>query len=191
MADDPRDHVLSTALRLVGEQGLARTSVADVASAAGVSRATLYRWFPGGKDELLQATVEWEIRQFLLRLAEAVAGASDLAELLRLGLRVGRRAVVTHEQLQAILATEPDRLLPLMVNGERQMRVSVADYLVPFVVAEVDADTDPARVRWIADEIARMYTTLIDSPGRFDLDDDDVVARLVDTYLLGWRQPSP
>lgn len=191
MADDPRDAVLATALRLVGEQGLARTSVGDVAAAAGVSRATIYRWFPGGKDELLQATVEWEIRQFLIRLAEAVADARDLRELLIMGLRIGRRAVVTHEQLQRVLATEPERLMPLMVNGERQMRVAVVDYLAPFVRREVSADADDQYVRWIADELSRSYLGLIDSPGGFDLDDEHIVTHLVDTFLLGWRHTAP
>ncbi|MGD9794684.1 MAG: helix-turn-helix domain-containing protein, partial [Acidimicrobiia bacterium] len=65
MSDDPRDHILAEALRLVGDHGIARTSMADVASAAGVSRATLYRYFPGGKDEVMESLVSWEQLRFL------------------------------------------------------------------------------------------------------------------------------
>ena len=40
--------------------GLAKTSLEDVATEAGLSRATLYRWFAGGRDQLITETVAWE-----------------------------------------------------------------------------------------------------------------------------------
>jgi AcrR family transcriptional regulator len=42
-----RSRILNTALDLVGRQGLAELSMDELAAAAGVSRATLYRLFPG------------------------------------------------------------------------------------------------------------------------------------------------
>lgn len=42
-----RDRVLETALDLVGRHGLAALSMDELAGAAGVSRATVYRLFPG------------------------------------------------------------------------------------------------------------------------------------------------
>ena len=49
MEPDPgaRERVLAAALELVGRDGLARLSMDEVAAAAGVSRASLYRLFPG------------------------------------------------------------------------------------------------------------------------------------------------
>src|SRR5499427_10961608 len=44
---DSRERVLAAALELVGRDGLARLSMDEVAGAAGVSRASLYRLFPG------------------------------------------------------------------------------------------------------------------------------------------------
>lgn len=44
---DSRERVLTAALQLVGRDGLARLSMDEVAAAAGVSRASLYRLFPG------------------------------------------------------------------------------------------------------------------------------------------------
>lgn len=46
-AASTRQRVLEAALELVGREGLARLSMDDVAAAAGVSRASLYRLFPG------------------------------------------------------------------------------------------------------------------------------------------------
>ena len=42
-----RDQILATAAELLAEQGLARLSMDELAARAGISRATLYRLFPG------------------------------------------------------------------------------------------------------------------------------------------------
>lgn len=44
---DSRERILTAALELIGRDGLARLSMDEVAAAAGVSRASLYRLFPG------------------------------------------------------------------------------------------------------------------------------------------------
>jgi AcrR family transcriptional regulator len=51
-----RSRILDTALDLVGRQGLAELSMDELAAAAGVSRATLYRLFPG-KEALFTALI--------------------------------------------------------------------------------------------------------------------------------------
>jgi AcrR family transcriptional regulator len=51
-----RSRILDTALELVGRHGLAELSMDELAATAGVSRATLYRLFPG-KEALFAALV--------------------------------------------------------------------------------------------------------------------------------------
>ena len=51
-----RSRILDSAVELVGRQGLAELSMDELAAAAGVSRATLYRLFPG-KEALFAALV--------------------------------------------------------------------------------------------------------------------------------------
>ena len=51
-----RSRILDTALELVGRHGLAELSMDELAAAAGISRATLYRLFPG-KEALFAALV--------------------------------------------------------------------------------------------------------------------------------------
>lgn len=58
-----RHRVLDAALDQVGRRGLAELSMDDLAAAAGVSRATLYRLFPGKSAlfrELIEEFSPWE-----------------------------------------------------------------------------------------------------------------------------------
>ncbi|WP_369052697.1 TetR/AcrR family transcriptional regulator [Kineococcus terrestris] len=57
VAADKRAAILTTARTLFGDQGFARTSLAQVAAAAQVSKATLFKQFPT-KDALFDAIVE-------------------------------------------------------------------------------------------------------------------------------------
>lgn len=54
MRADSRERILRTALRLFAKHGYDRTSIAMIASAAGISQGLLYNYF-AGKEELLRA----------------------------------------------------------------------------------------------------------------------------------------
>ena len=75
MNPDVRERLLQATYDCVARWGLAKTTVEDAAREAGVSRATVYRYFPGGRDELLSAVVGWEFSRFFLRLYEEVSDA--------------------------------------------------------------------------------------------------------------------
>jgi AcrR family transcriptional regulator len=57
------DLILAAARRAIAERGPGKLTLTAVAAAAGVSRPTLYRWFPT-KDDLLAALTEYERAQF-------------------------------------------------------------------------------------------------------------------------------
>src|SRR5438128_1940297 len=132
----PRERVLEATYECVARYGLAKTTVEDVTRVAKVSRASIYRYFPGGRDELMNAVIAWETGRFFGRLAEAVAGAPDFASLLEEALFFAHRAVEEHEVLQKILETEPERLLPqLTVESYRTVGL-IRQFLVPYLERE-------------------------------------------------------
>jgi AcrR family transcriptional regulator len=184
---EQRDRVYAGAYDCVSRFGLSKTTVDDVARASGLSRATIYRLFPGGREQLLRETVGWEMDRFFVRLADAVADAPDLETRLVRGLTFAHRSVVEHAVLQKVLATEPEALLPLMTIEQHRVLGFITAYLRPLLEAEraagrLRADVD---LGLAADYIARMLLSLIGTPGRWDLDDRDEVAHLVRDELLG------
>lgn len=181
-----RERLLEAAYACVARFGMAKTTIDDVAKQSGVSRATIYRLFRGGRDELLREVVAWEAGRFMDRLAEAVAGAPDLASLLEEALRFAHRALLEHEVLQKVLATEPDRLLPALTVDQRPLAIAVA-FLAPYVdrAGELGAIRPDVNRAEATEYIARMLLSLAASPGGFDLADPDQVRRAVREQVLG------
>lgn len=68
-ADTTRERIIDAADECFARYGVAKTTVEDIAAAAALSRATVYRSFTGGRDEVILAVVLREVRRFLDRLA--------------------------------------------------------------------------------------------------------------------------
>ena len=190
--DDKRVRFYRAALACVSVAGLDATSVEDVARAAGSSRATLYRTFPGGRDQLVRETVEWEVTTFFASLALAVADRPDLEAKLTTGLVVGRRAMAEHTLLQRLLRTEPEAML-----GELSAtNVLVLEAIITYLAGELDAARHRGEVRAdcdvveASDHLARLFLSYLGSPGRWDFDDPAQVQELVrGQFLAGVRVP--
>lgn len=187
MSPDPRERVLEATYACVARFGMGKTTVEDVVKESGVSRASIYRLFPGGKDQLLRETVAWEMNRFFASLAEAVYDAPDFATLLERGLAFAHAAILRHEVLNKVLDTEPDRLLPLITVEQDRVLGFITAFLLPYLEREqregrIRAGVDLGAA---ADYVARMVLSLISSPGRWDMGDPEQVRVLVRDELLG------
>ncbi|HEV3213716.1 MAG TPA: TetR/AcrR family transcriptional regulator [Acidimicrobiales bacterium] len=180
---EPRERILEGTSRAICAAGVRATSLEDIARESGCSRATIYRHFPGGRDELLEALVAFEHGRFFVRLGRAVEDATTLEEVVERGLMVAHRAVVELEVLQIVLREQPELLEPTLARAARPTLRLVAEFLAPYLVAH--GVTDPAEAAAYADFLARMVLSYISSPGRWDLDDAAQVRSLVGAELLG------
>ena len=129
----------------------------------------------------------WELANYFTALADHVRDAPDLAELLEQGLAHAHRSVAEHVVLRKILDTEPERLLPLLTVESAKTLPFIADFLHPYLVREAEAGR---RLRGVdldgaAEYLARCILSLINAPGRWDLDDPAQVRELVASELLG------
>jgi AcrR family transcriptional regulator len=124
--DEAEDRILDAVLDCVRRWGLAKTTADDIARAAGVSRATLYRAFPGGKDVLFDAAVRREAARFFLAVTDELDAAEDLEALLVVGITAAARFLSGHEALQYVLAHEPERVLPAFTFDRLARTLEVA-----------------------------------------------------------------
>jgi AcrR family transcriptional regulator len=186
-AAEVRERILQATYDCVARWGLSKTTVEDAARQAGLSRATIYRYFPGGRSELVNAVVAWEYARFFGRLYQEVQACDSLEEVMERGLAFAHRSIREHEVLQRILQTEPDMLLPTLTVESTGTQQLIAAVLVPYLMRhELAPGTD---VELAADFLARMVLSYIASPGRWDLEDPDQVARLVRAELLAGIVP--
>lgn len=180
--EDPRSRILAATVECLGRYGIAKTTVDDAAREAGVARATVYRHFPDGKEQLIAEAITWAVGQFFGDLAREVADSPDFATLLERALLHAHRAVAEHVVLQKVLETEPERLLPQLTQSAPQVQAVLRGYLAERLAAEdLRPDIDPDEA---ADWLARMGLSFILAEGRWDLTDPAAVRRLVRDELL-------
>ncbi len=110
---DTRERILEAAYGCIARVGLARTTVEDVAKAAGLSRQTIYRYYLS-KDHLVMALVLREEEKFLDGARAAFARADDLRAGLEDAIAFCLRFAREHPLLDRLLAMDSETLLPYL-----------------------------------------------------------------------------
>lgn len=105
--------ILDAAYDRMLQFGLRRTTVEDVARAAGIARITIYRRF-ANREELVRAVVLREASRVFGQVDAAVEGLESVDDQLVEGFAALLRAVRTHPLVIRLLATEIDLLLPVV-----------------------------------------------------------------------------
>lgn len=180
--DATRERILASAYAQADAHGLAQATVEGVAHHAGLSRATIYRHFPGGKEELVEAVISWEVARFFDRLGEEIDDAPDLVSWLTGGLLAARRQLEGHTLLQQLLEDEADQLVPRLVTVMPIVRAVLRDQLAGRLAGErLRPGVDRGEA---AELLARLIVSFIGTPGVWRLDDPADAERLVRTQLL-------
>src|SRR5438094_10658017 len=110
---ETRARILDGAFGCIGDIGLGRTKMEDVARAAGIARQTVYRYFPS-KDHLILALVLREEEKFLDGVRGAFASSSNLQTTMEEALLFCLRFAREHPLLDRLLETDPEALLPFL-----------------------------------------------------------------------------
>lgn len=180
--DPMRQRLFLATLDCALEAGF-RLTVEQVAARAGVSRATVYRYFPGGKEQLISEAVTWEVGRFFDRIGREVADALDFATRIERALSFGREALDHHQLLDKFLTEEPEQLMAELELTMPLVFIGINDYLRPFLEREELAPG--VDVEEAAEFLARMFLSYLGSAGVWDLSDPAEVRRLVRTQFLG------
>lgn len=184
-----KQRILDEALGQVGRQGLAELSMDELAAAAGVSRATLYRLFPGKSalfGELIRTFSPWEPAADILdamptgrpdevvpAVAHAIAEAMDgrVALLLRMVFELRDANPDTAEGMRHSMA----RGLPDLVNYlNSQMHTGQLRPMHPVLALQLLAG--PIVVHLLTRPLAQALTD-------FDVPQSQVLDDLVHAWL--------
>lgn len=175
------DRILEAAGRCVARWGLAKTTVDDVAREAGCGRASIYRKFPGGRDELFASLLQREERRFFDSVSARLDRADTLEELVVAAVVEATRFLRGHEGLQYVLAHEPEQVLPFVAFDRIQPLLDRATLLAgPHLLRYVTLDDVAPVAEWIT-RLVLSYA-LQPSP-HVDLADETDARRFVAAYL--------
>jgi AcrR family transcriptional regulator len=176
------DRILAAARTCCERWGIAKTTVDDIAEQARVSRATLYRLFPGGRDVLFAALRDRDITEFLGALDAHLAGAADLEDLV---VRIVTHATVQLREdvhLQLMLASEPGEVAKNLGVDSMPNIVNLATAMIgPRLSAYLGADAAAEMAEWLS----RLVVSYFLAPSvRVDLADAAQAAPFVRRFVL-------
>lgn len=178
--------VLDAALDRFLTFGIRRTSMDDVATAAGVGRATVYRRF-GNRDGLIRAVVLRELYAFLSRVDAPVEAIEDPQERFVEGFVATIREARRHPLLSRLRDIEPESLLPALTVDAAPALAFARRHLARTLVAmqasgAVRAGLDADRV---AEMLVRLCHSLVLTPdGLIRADDEDGLRALATAMFV-------
>lgn len=177
-------HLIDATLRCIARWGVAKTGLDDVAREAGVSRATVYRAFPGGKDALLNTVLQVEVHRFLDRVRAEVEAAAALEEALVVAILEAGRTIAGHDALQYLLEHEPELVLPRFAFRQLDELLTVVRAVGAPLLARF-LGNDVAAGERVAEWVARITLSYTLSPAAgYSTADEAAVRTLVKTFVL-------
>ncbi len=143
-----RQRLLEIAVRRFAEDGFRRTSVSDIARAAGLTPAAVYAYF-AGKEGLFQAAVDADAGALIDAARSAALGASSARERLFLFVAALRERVDDHPLARRVLSgLEPEVAARLVtIPSLVALTAELADELAEAQSAgDIRPDVDPAEL---------------------------------------------
>ncbi len=180
--------IVEAALACFSQVGVSKTTLEDVAAAAGISRATLYRYFPG-KRAVIEGVLQHELARISAALDERLAGAADLEDLLTEALTFTGEEFHRHEALQYVLTVEPEIVLPLITfDAAGELFSTAAAVLTPHLGRFTGDPDDAARLgEWV---VRVAFTYLFCPSDAVSLSDEASVRTFVRTYVVPAFDPT-
>lgn len=172
------ERILDAAAGCFAADGVAATQMADVARAAGCSRATLYRYFES-RRALQSAFVDREARRIAAAVGHEVAGIDDPAERVVAAVVAAVAAVRADATLHAWF-TEGDVGIATAAARASEVIERIASRFLGDDGDDGDADVR-ARSAWLV----RVIVSLLASPGADDDEERSLVERFVTPVLVG------
>lgn len=154
---EARRRLLTVTQECIDRHGLSKVGLSDVAAAAGVTRQTVYRYFPTA-DELFNAAAVYASGGFLQRMRARVLRRETLAERIVETMVVAIREIPGDEHLGALVrAGDPFAISSALRSSFVQDEMAALNRGEP-PFSESDRDE-------LAELLLRLLVSFLDEPG--------------------------
>lgn len=179
---EQQQRIADALLECMRRWGLAKTTMDDVAKEARISRATLYRLFPGGKQEILDVAAQAAARAIAEQLSAELSTVQTLEQCLVRAVHSASSLLADDEVVEFLRTREPavlkqvlsfEHLDGIFAAYSPLLRPRLERFLAPDVAAEVTV--------WLA----RIVVSHLKVPSTsLDLSDLDDVRTLIASFVL-------
>lgn len=166
------DRILDAAGELFAQQEAATVGMHEIASAAGCSRATLYRYFEN-REALYTAYVHREAYRLYREMTEQINSVVDPRERLIEGMMASMRNVRESPALASWFATTQRPIGAEMAEQSEVIRALTEAFVISL------APDDPAVVAHRARWLVRVMTSLFLFPGHDEADERAMLEEFV------------
>lgn len=179
---EPRERILAATLSGIGRVGVSGLTLDDIARDASCGRATVYRTFPGGRDEVIQQAALAELHRYSVEVGAALDATGDLVEMVTATVHATACFVAGSEPLRHVLANEPAAILAHVAFDKSPVVFAVAqEILAPRLARHLP----PERAAEAAEWLARLGLSYLAVPNpTVDLTHPDAARHLVTTFVV-------
>jgi len=182
--DEYAERILDAARGQLVQFGLRRTSLEEIARAAEVGRATLFRRFPN-RDALMSALASREAQRCIASVDAQVSSIDARREFLVAGALAVIREITSNALLQRLLQTDPEEMLPLLAGRGAPILAMGRAYIAVQLERLIDqGGVMSSDSQAIAEVLARLVLSLALNPETvLPLADEDALEALVGRTL--------
>jgi AcrR family transcriptional regulator len=177
------DRILDAAGELFARKEAATVGMHEISSAAGCSRATLYRYFEN-REALYTAYVHRESYRLYREMTEQINSLVDPRERLIEGMMASMRNVRESPALASWFATTQRPIGAEMAEQSEVIRALTEAFVIS--LAPDDPDVVAHRARWLV----RVMTSLFLFPGHDEADERAMLEEFVVPMVVP-NQPEP
>lgn len=157
------DDVLDAAAQRLASHGIADTTVDDVAEAAGVSRATIYRYV-GAKDEIIQAVIAREADNVLTETAAAISVAATAHEAIAGAVSAALTSIAANPLLARLTSRDLRETLPFITTDSRALADHSIAILSDVMRTSPDLNLEDASIEPAIEESTRFVLAHLTTP---------------------------
>ncbi len=163
-AAQARERLIDSAESCFERFGVAKTSIEDVATAANVSRATVYRYFEGGRDEIVLAVLLREADRFEKQLRQRLSRVRSITNYPVEGVIFAVQTARSNPRVALLFAPEVAGQTGAFVGASEVLHERVRGLIEPFIaqaqkqgIARSDLDADEA-AEWLIRTVVSLLT---------------------------------